>query len=269
MKASLYLSTALVLSSSLARADPKTRVYSLVDPVPASELRALAYGMTPFTVDAGHLQIELGAANLLRDRSAGAMVTTTTLAAVELKIGLTNATDLELVLPPWVQRSELGAGTTARGIGDASARVKINVRGNDGDGAAIAFVPRVGLPSGGDLGSGEVRAGVTVPVSFVLPYEIATMVGIDGSIPLTERSDHAAAVASNAVFAHHVAGPVTGFCEWIVGIPTQLGQDPTVTTHVGATIALGVDGEIDAGIMVDPLHPQGRYNPYVAVTLRR
>lgn len=243
---------------------PNPSSYTLFNPVPSSELRALAPGMTPFTVDAGHLQLEMGAANVLRDSAGGAMTTTTTLAALEIKIGITEHTDIELVLPAWIQRTEMSGAT--RGVGDPGVRMKINLAGNDGEGFAVAVQPHVTFPADNGLGRDGATIGAAIPVAFAAPLGFGVVASIDAYQPLSLGQD--TELASTALVSHSIAGPVTGFCEWILGT-TSAFDAAAVTTHVGLNILVGDDGEVDAGVMVDPTDPTARYNPYVNLIVRR
>ncbi len=243
---------------------PDLGSYSLLNPVPSTELRALAPGMTPFTVDAGHLQLEMGAANVLRDSTGGAMTTTTTLAALEIKVGLTASTDIELVLPAWVQRTEMSGAT--RGVGDPGVRAKINLAGNEGDGFAVAIQPHVTFPADNGLGRDGATLGAAVPIAFTTPLGFGVVASVDAYQPLSLDAD--TELASAALVSHPIAGPVTGFCEWIVGT-TSAFDAAALTTHVGLNILVGEDGEVDTGVMVDPTDPTARYNPYVNLIVRR
>ena len=57
-----------------------------------------------------------------------------TLAPLNLKIGLLNNVDAQLVLDPYVEIDidDNGADETFNGVGDAQLRLKINLWGNDG-----------------------------------------------------------------------------------------------------------------------------------------
>jgi hypothetical protein len=246
----------LVVLSAVAHAEPKVRAYRLFDPVPDREMRALAYGMTPYTVDAGHVQVEVNVANSAWDASDGEMTQLTSLGAFELKLGLTNTLDAEVMIAPWLHFSR--PGLELSGVGDTSLRVKLNVYGNDGGDFALALVPYVTLPTGQDLGTGDLQTGMIVPMTHSLPFEVAGMLAI--------AINNDVQVTTTATLSRIVTGPVSGFFENIATVSAD--DDPQLTTHVGATIG-GLDHEIDTGIMFDPMAPTQRYNPYIALTVRR
>lgn len=99
-------------------------------------------------------------------------------------------------------------------------------------------------------------------------FEIGVVASIDAYQPLASTGDTSTELVSAALVSHHVAGPVTGFCEWIFGT-TSAFEAADVTTHIGLNILVGDDGEVDTGVMVDPMDPVSRYNPYVNLIVRR
>jgi hypothetical protein len=261
-----WLASMIVVYPAIGTAGSETGSYSLIDPVPTAQLRALSPGLTPYTVDAGHLQIEVGAASVLRDASSGPMTTTATVAALELKVGATENTDIELVLPAWVQRTS--TGSSIRGVGDPAARLKINLIGNGAGGIAIGVLPHITFPVGNGLGREAATVGAAIPVAFSLPQGFGVSGSVDVYQPLASGEDSDAELAATALISHHIIGPVAGFCEWLVAT-TDAFDGAALTTHVGVNVSLGDDGELDTGVMVDPTDPTSRYNPYVNLIVRR
>lgn len=105
-------------------------------------------------------------------------------------------------------------------------------------------------------------------MAFPAPFGFGVTAWIDTYQPLDGSGVSTAELAGGALAAHSVAGPVTAFCEWIVGT-TAAFEAATITTHIGLNILVGDDGEVDTGVMVDPADPTARYNPYVNLTVRR
>src|SRR5262245_10368352 len=105
----LRLSSAIVLlgAASIATAQDKSR-YTLFNPTPDHLLRDLATDRpdtteTPFTIDAGHVQIEstlFGFARSARD-GAGAITDTTEIGTTNVRIGLTNTVEAGFVWQPY------------------------------------------------------------------------------------------------------------------------------------------------------------------------
>src|ERR1700754_1567747 len=72
----------------------------------------------PCILDAGHLQLEVGLADGVFERSAGAHEDTYSLGASELRFGLTRRVEVEAGWAPLIVDHVRGAGRTT-GVGDA------------------------------------------------------------------------------------------------------------------------------------------------------
>lgn len=132
---------------------------------------------SPYTVDAGHFQVEMDfvSATVDRDRSGGGDVRTEVwnIAPVNLKLGLLNNVDVQFVLDTYVHSriEDRVANTveTASGFGDVQTRLKINLWGNDGGKTSFAMMPFVKWPlPSSDLRNGDTEGGVI----FILGYEL-------------------------------------------------------------------------------------------------
>src|SRR6266550_6939028 len=106
-------------------------VFNLFNPTPTECLRALdtdGPGSTesPYTVDAGHYQVEMTLVSYTSDRESFAGVTQRfeawTIAPMNLKIGLLNRLDAQLLLEPYTlfYQREDGSRVTRRGFGDTT-----------------------------------------------------------------------------------------------------------------------------------------------------
>lgn len=133
---------------------------------------------SPYTVDAGHWQVEtdLVTATFDRDRSGGGEVRTTawSVAPVNLKYGVTDRVDFQLMLEPYTQvrTRDRVAGTTDRvsGFGEVTTRVKVNLWGNDGGKTAFGVMPFVKWPlSASGVRNGETEGGIILPFAAELP----------------------------------------------------------------------------------------------------
>ena len=157
--------------------------YTLFNPTPTALMREMNADRPdktdcPFTVDAGHFQIEMDFVNLT-DNSPNAdrgnvRSTSSEISPMNLKVGLLNDLDFQIVCTAyrWQETDDLNAKTVDRksGFDGITPRFKLNLVGNDGGFFALALIPFVKLPlSGGNLGNGSVEGGVGVPYSFRYP----------------------------------------------------------------------------------------------------
>lgn len=128
-------------------------------------------------VDAGHFQLETGAADWTRDVSPDERVDTVEFASTKLRYGIADHAELQADWTPYgISRTrDRIAGTVhhQRGAGDLTLRFMRNLANPDGDGLAYAVQPFVTLPTGGKaIGAGTWGAGVLVPVTLKLPGDI-------------------------------------------------------------------------------------------------
>jgi hypothetical protein len=137
---------------------------------------------TPITLDAGHVQVELDFVNWTYDRihaPGGERIREETFVVANnanVKIGLTNTIDMEVICPLYIHDSIHDWTTTRQrhldGMGDVTFRFKCNFYGNDSEtGFAFALMPVIELPTTvRQLGAGTVVAGCEFPMAFELPY---------------------------------------------------------------------------------------------------
>ena len=92
---------------------------------------------SPYTVDAGHFQWEMDFAVFTLERVDGAQSQTWNIAPVNIKVGLTNNTDLQLFFDSYIHEQDrrspcAESAETTDGVGDLTTRLKINLWGDDG-----------------------------------------------------------------------------------------------------------------------------------------
>ncbi|CAN0484373.1 unnamed protein product, partial [Phaeothamnion confervicola] len=127
---------------------------TLAEPTPNDAVRAMSTDRpdkteSPFTVDAGHVQLETDLVSYTRDSEHGATTRTVDILPFNVKIGLAHDTDLQIVYGASSRARMKGAGidTTNSGSGDVTVRLKHNLWGNDGGITALAVMPFVKLPA--------------------------------------------------------------------------------------------------------------------------
>ena len=126
---------------------------------------------SPFTVPAGRWQAETEAFSFrLDEHGTDAAILRTTgwsVGAVNLKLGLTERFDLQVVLPMWAEQERRftdGHRERERGWSDLTIRAKVNLFGNDRGSTAMALMPFLSLPTaGGAFGSDAAEGGLIVP----------------------------------------------------------------------------------------------------------
>ena len=258
MRAFVCLIAATAASPALAQAPDKSS-YSLTNPTPREALRELSTDRpdkteSPYTVDAGHFQIELDFVNYTRDRGGQSRAETVGVLPFNLKLGLTNSTDLQLLVEPYVRQEvtdrTTGARDTVSGFGDVTLRLKQNLWGNDGGRTALALMPFVKLPtSSNGIGNDAVEFGLIVPLAIGVSDRVG--IGLMTEIDVLEESDgdgYAASFINSATVSFALTERLGLYTELFTERSTEQGARWVVTGDVGLTYGLTDDLQLDGGV---------------------
>lgn len=233
---------------------PDKSGYSLAHPVPAGELRELRTDRPdategPYTVDAGHLQIEGDFATFTRNRLDGGRTREWSVAPFNLRVGVLNNFELGLFLDPHVRRSEQPRGGVREvhsGFGDLTVRAKVNFHGNDGGEFASGLIVDVKLPTARhDLGNGAVEGAAILPGSFELAggWELGAMTGVE--VRHRDGGGSRGVWINTATLGHDLAEKISGYLE----LTSETGDGPQVATfNVGLTWLLNSNVQLDTGV---------------------
>lgn len=127
----------------------------------------------PCVIDAGHAQIEVGLADAVFERHAGAHEDLDTFAAAELRYGLSRRIEAEAGWSPLIVDDARGAARRS-GVGDLTLALLGALTDPDKAGPAVSLQGFVTVPTGTHgLGAGGWTGGVRLPVSLPLTKEVA------------------------------------------------------------------------------------------------
>lgn len=225
-----------------AKSPPPVDAYDLFHPVPREKMREMHTDRpdtteSAYTVDVGHLQIEMDFARYSRDSGSEAWAFATT----NFKLGLTSRLDLQVVVPAF-QRVRGGA----EGFGDLTFRLKANLWGNGGGSTAMAVMPFLKLPTAADgLGNDEVEGGLIIPFAAELPggWGFGAMLEVDF---LADEDGRYAEWIASATVGRDLIGDLGGFLELVSVASEREGW--AATFNAGLTYALTEDIQLDAGV---------------------
>lgn len=224
-------------------------------PVASAGLRELSTDRpdateSPFTVDAGHVQLEMDVASFTRNRLDGVRTTEWNFAPFNLRYGVTRAFELGVFVVPQLRVTEQlreAPKRTVRGMGDTTLRAKLNLRGNDGGTNGVGLIADVKLPTAAaGLGNDRVEGALTLPVAFQVGsgWEAGAMTSVE--FAYTERGRRPVWL-NTITFARELMPAVGGFVE----LTSATGRGAHVATfNCGLTRAFGPDLQIDGGINV-------------------
>ena len=235
-----------------AAADPSASKsgYHLFRPTPRALLREMSTDRpdlteSPYTVDAGHAQVEVEAVTLTHDEG----LDRTGYAGFLIKLGLTPRTDLQLGFESLHENFDAGPESSfddESGPSNLTARLKWNAWGNDGGSTALAAMPYVEFPTG--EGETEMAGGLILPLAIAGPWEtgIGTMAQMD-VVPDGDGDGHHVEWLFTGTVARDLFGNVAGFLEGTSGHRPRSEGDWTALVNVGLTFAATPDLQLDGG----------------------
>ena len=248
-----------------AQSSPDKSAYDLFHPVPVDLMREMNTDRpdkteSPYTVDAGHFQLEMDFVTYTHDRDTSGGGDTRTdavaVAPVNLKAGLFNNVDFQLILETYnhvrVDDRRAGAVTRMSGYGDTTARLKVNFWGNDGGATAMGLLPFVKFPTSQDgLGNNAVEGGVILPYAAELPWgwDTGMMAECDFLSDEAGEGRHTSFINS-ITFDHQVYGKLSGYAEFFSEVSTERDARWVGTVDFGLMWQVTSNVEMDAGVNV-------------------
>jgi hypothetical protein len=255
--------------------------YNLFHPTPSSLLREMTTDRpdkteSPFTVDAGHFQLEMDLVSYTYDRytdpAGGPRTESWNIAPFNLKAGLLNNVDLQLVVGTYtsVRTREPLNVSHQHGFGDLMPRLKVNFWGNDGGATALGAMPWVKFPLNQDnLGNNSVEGGLIIPFALELPagFGLGSMTEVD-YIRNVARSGHHPEFVNTITLGHGLGFELEGYIEFFSSVSTERNSSWIGTVDVGFTYALTPTIQLDAGINLGVTRAADDLNPFVGISFR-
>ena len=274
------------LSPGAARAEDKPADkshFSLFSPTPAALMREFDTDRpdktnSPHTVDAGHLQLEMDVFAYTHDRHTSARDFVRndnwTFANANLRIGLCNSVDLQLLIPFYqVNRDKdtsTGIAMRQRGIGDLTVAMKMNFWGNDGGKTAGGLELFVKTPTANhNLGNGKVEGGALVLLGATLPgdFDLGFNTGVS-IIANDTGSGHHAEIINSVSVSHKIAGPLTGYAEFWSDVSAQSHAPVAATVDLGLLLMLGKNVQLDTGVNLGVTRAAPDVQTFLGVSVR-
>ena len=178
-------------------------------------------GTSACTVEAGHLQVEVGIADVTQDRSGGATTETGAFGVANIRYGLSDRINLEMEITPLATQAVSGGGRTS-GFGDTLFEAKLALLQGD---TAISMLPYIKAPTAGaGLGNGALEGGVIVPIAFTLPGQMSLT--LDPEIDLLKNAVNQGRHLSYIMVAG-LSRPLSATFTGSVELWGQQDQEPT------------------------------------------
>ena len=249
-------------------------------PAMAADLRDLCsdrpgLDTPPCTVDAGHVQVEMGIADWTRDTQPDSRTDTTLLGDTLVRIGVGRSTEVRIGWTPYgIDRERdraTGAVRTVHRSGDVTLGITQNLVHPDGKGFSIAVLPSVSVPVGREpIGAGTWQAGVLIPVSWELGDSVQLLLTpeIDAAADADGRGRHLAFGT-----AAGVSLTLTKTVHLSLEVEAIRDRDPAnhqTQALAGASLAfqLGDNVQIDVGGNAGLNHVTADVEAYCGITRR-
>jgi hypothetical protein len=261
---------------------PDKSGYTLFNPTPSALMRELSADRPdktdcPFTVDAGHFQIEMDFANMTYNQPnserGNVRVTTIEAAPMNLKVGLLNNLDFQLVYTPyqWEKTDNRDTGIIEResGFEGITPRLKVNLVGNDGGFFALALIPFVTLPlSSGNLENGSVQGGLGIPYSFDIP---GWDVGFQTTFHYNQNgvgSGYHTEFDNSVSIGHRIIGKLSLSAEFFSSVSTERNSAWVGTVDTWLTYEVNKNMRLDAGVYIGVTPAADDWHTWVGMTWR-
>ena len=233
---------------------------------------------SPFTVDAGHIQIETTLFGYTRSRrdAAGVVTDSYEFATSNMRIGVAENLEVQVGWQPYGIVAPRGPTVASRGIGSVTLRAKYNLWGNDGlanpGDTAFALLPYVTLPTdrGNGVGDSEVAFGLIVPLGIELGGGFG--LGINAAANFTRkdaREPFDASVLTAASLGFGLTERLGSYAEatWEFSRGGPDGGD-VVTLNTGLTFRIAENVQLDAGINVGVTRAADPIAPFIGFAAR-
>jgi len=274
----LLLTSVVVLLPAYAQAQEaqdKSR-YHLFHPTPREQMRPLSADRpditeSPYTVDAGHFQIEMSFFDYTHDDERGRRTETWAFADTNLKVGLTNQMDIQFVFTAFGQEASHGPGRDEvdRGLGDLTIRWKTNLWGNDSGAVALGVMPFITIPTGTDLSVNELEGGLIVPLGIAVSEGIS--IGLMGEVDVVydeEDEGYDLQFVHTATCGFDIVDPLGGFVEYVGILSSDADADYEAYFNTGLVYAVTDDLVFDTGVRIGLNRAAQDIGVFAGMTLR-
>lgn len=277
----LCMASAFLACASVVAAESKDR-FTILNPTPVESLRDFSTDRpdqteSAYTVDAGHFQVEMDLATFTYDKrtASGADVRSRVwnVAPVNLKVGLTNRIDVQVIADNFVRIrvEDPRAGVVERdsGFGDVTTRLKVNVWGNDEGKTAFAIMPFVKWPlSASGVRNGKTEGGIILPLAVELPrgWSMGAMTEVDFVSDGAGGRD--TEFVNSITFGRDLTSKLGGYIEFFTVAGNAPGFKWQGQLDIGFTYALNDTTQLDFGCNFGVTKAAPDYNPFIGISRR-
>jgi hypothetical protein len=256
--------------------------YTLFHPVPENSLRELNADRPdktdcPFTVDAGHFQVEMDLVNMTYNQPDSKHnyvgFTSAEVMPMNLKIGLLTNLDFQLVFTSYrwdkINDRNKGAAFSKAGFNGITPRFKVNLIGNDGGFFALALIPFLSLPVGQNpFGNNSVEGGLGIPFAFDIP---GWDVGFQSTIHINRNNTgtkYHSEFDNSISIGHSVLGRLSLSGEFFSSVSAQSDMSWIGTFDTWLTYQFNENLRVDSGVYIGLTPAADEWHPWMGFTWR-
>ena len=250
--------------------------YTFLHPTPPELMREMSTDRpdqteSPYTVDAGHVQVEMTVFGAALDRADGVRSEEFTFGSTNLKFGLLNTVDIQFVHDAWITSRTRESGNTERvsDSGDLTTRLKINLWGNDEGATAFALMPYVKFPLGGSaFRNGETESGLIAILGFELPGGWGSAIMAEADFVADESGGYDTEYFLTATASHDLTAKLGCYVEVASLLRPDSGEDWQGQFDFGFTYAVTDNLQLDLGCNFGITDAAPDYSPFVGFSAR-
>jgi hypothetical protein len=276
----------LVAGGVADASEPNKSAYTLFNPTPDRLLRDLTTDRpdtteSPFTVDAGRVQVETNLFGYTRSRPdiEGTVTDSYDFLVTNVRIGLTHNSEFNVVFQPYgivrTRTSDPVTTTRSAGIGGIDLRAKINLWGNDTfekpGATAFGLLPFITLPTDRNNGISPdgVEGGLIVPFAVKLTDKFG--LGLNAGVHVVRNEDrggHHAEYLASASLSYEWSETVSTYYEVAARFNTGNPLGDVAVLATGFTYKLSKNVQFDGGVRFGVTEAADRFAPFFGVSAR-
>ncbi|BDA75814.1 hypothetical protein CAL7716_099800 (plasmid) [Calothrix sp. PCC 7716] len=270
----------LELAQETRETKPDKSQYNLFNPTPRELMRAFNAGRpsktdTPFTIDAGHYQIEADFFTYTRDVNNKYAIDTRAFQIFipNLRIGLLNNVDFQIIPQIYNNvRTKPASGNkqTTSGFGDTTVGLRVNFWGNDGGQTAFGMISSIKFPTNqNNLGNNSIEGGITFPFAIQLSKNFN--LGMQTAFNFNKNDANPGynlGFVNSVVVGYQATDKLGTYFELFTDFSTETGSQFVATFDTGLTYLLTENLQLDAGVNIGITQAADDFNPFVGLTMR-
>jgi hypothetical protein len=236
---------------------PDKSGYTFFNPTPEDQLRAFnpnrpSITEGPFTVDAGHFQVEMSFLEYTYDYDHGIRSDDYSVAPGDLRVGVLNNFELDLFINPYLNQWMRSSASSSRlfGFGDTEIRAALNLWGNDGGATAFGILSLLRFPTASDgLSNHHLEGGVIFPFAANLPgeFQLGAMAEFDIDRNAA-NTGYGMDFLQTVVVSHAFLEKFAAYVEYAGIAPVNTGHTYLAFFDTGITYLLADNVQLDAAI---------------------